>query len=113
MPDTRHQRSRHAARLGETPRTNQKTAASEGEGRRIGKHLVRAGTQEHPTHEPLISRATRAEVPLAGLSFKMSTATCALEPRGGGLFGDLGPRRERAGDDLLLEHSRDALGDQM
>ncbi|MCX7414725.1 MAG: hypothetical protein NTW36_14960 [Planctomycetia bacterium] len=43
----------------------------------------------------------------------MSTATCALEPRGGGLFGDLGPRRERAGDDLLLEHSRDALGDQM
>ena len=69
MPDTRHQRSRHAARLGETPRTNQKTAASEGEGRWIGKHLVRAGTQEHPTHEPLISRTTLAEVPLAGLSF--------------------------------------------
>jgi len=68
VPDTRHQRSRHAARLGETPRTNQKTAASEGEGRRIGKHLVRAGTQEHPTHKPLISRTTLAEVPLAGLS---------------------------------------------
>ena len=30
---------------------------------------MRAGTQEHPTHEPLISRTTRAEVPLAGLSF--------------------------------------------
>jgi hypothetical protein len=28
---------------------------------------VRAGTQEHQTHEPLISRATLAEVPLAGL----------------------------------------------
>ena len=28
---------------------------------------MRAGTQEHPTHEPLISRATLAEVPLAGL----------------------------------------------
>jgi hypothetical protein len=37
--------------------------------RRIGKHLVRAGTQEHPTHEPLISRATLAEGPLTGLSF--------------------------------------------
>jgi len=29
---------------------------------------VRARTQEHPTHEPLISRATLAEVPLTGLS---------------------------------------------
>ena len=28
---------------------------------------MRAGTQEHQTHEPLISRATLAEVPLAGL----------------------------------------------
>ena len=82
MPDTRHQRSRHAARLGETPRTNQKTATSEGEGRRIGKHLVRAGTQEHPTHEPLISRTTLAEVPLAGLSFGTTIAVGAVDKEG-------------------------------
>ena len=83
MPDTRHQRSRHAARLGETPRTNQKTATSEGEGRRIGKHLVRAGTQEHPTHEPLISRATLAEVPLAGLSFVSTWSSHGRDDRRG------------------------------
>jgi hypothetical protein len=36
---------------------------------------VRAGTQEHQTHEPLISRATLAEVPLAGL-FSTVTVEC-------------------------------------
>jgi len=36
--------------------------------RRAGKGLVRAGRQEHATHEPLITRAMLAEVPLAGLS---------------------------------------------
>jgi hypothetical protein len=30
--------------------------------------LVRAGTQEHATHEPLIRRPMLAEVPMAGLS---------------------------------------------
>jgi hypothetical protein len=60
--------SRRAAGLGETPRTSQKTTTSEGEGRRAGKGLVRAGRQEHATHEPLISSGTAADVPLAGLS---------------------------------------------
>jgi len=35
---------------------------------RTGKGLVRAGRQEHATHEPLISSEMVAEVPLAGLS---------------------------------------------
>jgi hypothetical protein len=60
--------SRRAAGLGETPCTSQKTTTSEGEGRRAGKGLVRAGRQEHATHEPLISSGTAADVPLAGLS---------------------------------------------
>ena len=72
MTTARSRQSREAAGLGETPRTSSKTAISEGEGRRIGKHLVRAGTQEHPTHEPLIGSEMPvdmvAEVRLTGLS---------------------------------------------
>ncbi|MFM1902872.1 MAG: hypothetical protein RLZZ440_772, partial [Planctomycetota bacterium] len=41
-----------------------------GEVRRTGQGLVRPGTQEHATREPLIRRAMLAEVPLAGLSFE-------------------------------------------
>jgi len=43
---------------------------SKGEGRRKGQDLGRIGEREQPAHEPLISRAMLAEVPLAGLSFR-------------------------------------------
>jgi len=36
---------------------------------RAGKGLARIGGREHAVHEPLISRAMRAEVPLTELSF--------------------------------------------
>jgi hypothetical protein len=62
---------RPAAGLGETARTSQTTATSEGKGRRAGKGLSRIGGREHAAHEPLISSIIVAEVPLAGLSFPM------------------------------------------
>jgi hypothetical protein len=46
---------------------------SRGEGRRAGEGLVRIGRREHATHEPLITRAMLAAVPLAGLSFGTPT----------------------------------------
>jgi len=39
---------------------------------------VRAGGREHAAHEPLISQAMLAEVPLAGLSFS-SIGPCSSE----------------------------------
>jgi hypothetical protein len=72
VPGARSQQRREAAGLGATPRTSQKNPTSEGKGRRTGQGLVRAGTQEHATHEPLIRRAMLAEVPMAGLSFFMA-----------------------------------------
>jgi hypothetical protein len=54
------------------------TRHSRGEGRRAGKGLVRIGSQEHATHEPLISRAMLAAVPLAGLSLPPHQQSCRI-----------------------------------
>jgi hypothetical protein len=75
-PPARSRQSRRAAGLGETPRTSQKTTTSEEEGMRAGNSLVRAGRQEHATHEPLIIPAMVESVRLAGLSMIRSILHC-------------------------------------
>ena len=61
-----------AGRRGKNPRRHEKNATS-GKRRAIPETAVlsrgRPGRREHAVHEPLVSRATRADVPLAGLSF--------------------------------------------
>ena len=47
---------------------------------RAGKGLVRAGSQEHAAHELLISSVIVADVPLAGLSFKISASFAITGP---------------------------------
>ena len=63
-------------RLGHGLRGHEKNATSEGEGGR-GKAWCSPGRQQHATHEPLISRAMREEVPLAGLS---SSSCSSIHP---------------------------------
>jgi len=60
--------TREAAGLRETPRTSPITAASGGKAGGLEKAWYAPGRQQHATHEPLISPAMLAEVPLTGLS---------------------------------------------
>jgi hypothetical protein len=77
-PPARSRQSPEATGLGENPRRYEKNATPEGEGRRTGKGLVRIGRREHATHEPLISRAMLAAVPLTGLFLNFRHPTAAL-----------------------------------
>ncbi len=45
-----------------------------------GKAWCSPGRQQHATHEPLISRAMREEVPLAGLSSSWDPPVCLHQP---------------------------------
>ncbi|MFM8792468.1 MAG: hypothetical protein ACKOFX_08330, partial [Solirubrobacterales bacterium] len=65
--------SPEAAGLGETPRRHEKNATSGEQGADPGNRFPGRGSlgrREQPAHEPLIRRATLADVPLAGLSLR-------------------------------------------
>jgi hypothetical protein len=75
LPDERHQRSRHAASLGETPQRPQKNTTPGGS-QAFRVPSVRDHETGHAAHEPLSSSKMPAkvleEVPLTGLSFEQS-----------------------------------------